>query len=739
MTHRTVSLTVAAALLASIATFTALFWTAGDRQHVIAPGDGVYQSLPLYEEPPTDWIDTAFGGYPAFADPQGLRAYPVARLMGALGFTFNQFTGSAFVLAAFFTFLLVFFYTGNRLAGVVASVSYAFCSFLFVHLVHVSMLHAAAWIPAAMLGVTRFCETGHRGWLALCAVSMALLVLAGSPQLALYGGALVGVVAVMAAFRRRSVALLGALLIALGLGGAMSAIQLAPTAELIRFTPRSKLTPEDFSSNPMRRAFLPALVVPRLYGQWGGPLPGPEDADLQIALAFPTTVLALLALTRGPWRREARVLVALAALSLLVSFKPVAEVLYHVPLYNLFRGPSRHLLNFSLLMAIAAGLGLAGLTFADVRLRMRELIVPAAVVGPLVLIGLGRPGAGWGSMVGWIPALGCVALIAAAVWGRVPARALALGFAALLVFDAWTLAKSMSWEANAPPIAAAEIAPIVREHGAECRREGCRVLAWSGFWSAALPGNLARRWDVPALAGYNVMYLSRLGRLLWMDPNGVIQEKRQLVAPANRALELLGVRYLYSSVGDSVLLDPPRFIPLGAASTDLAFRRADHRPRAWLVADAQVVDETRAIELVHGAALPDGTLFDPARTVLVADERFRVSGTEVEGDVRVLEAAQGRLRLAVTNDRPAVLVVNEMDYPGWKARVDGAQVDLVNANVVQLALKLDTPGHHEVAVEFSSPRKQLGATISAGSALLLLVFLAMWGRRSVPPAQTTAV
>jgi hypothetical protein len=741
MTSRPLALTVAAAWVASVATFTALFFEAGDRQHLIAPSDALSQSLPLYEEPPTDWVDTAFGGYPAFADPQGLRAYPVARLMRAAGFNFNQFTASAFVLAAFFTFLLVFFYTGHRLAGAVAAVSYSFSSFLLVHLVHVSMLHAAAWIPAALLGVTRFFETRKPGWLVLTSASMALMVLAGSPQLALYGGALVAAVGTAAALHRRSLSLFLALVIALGLGGGLSAIQLVPTAELIRFTPRAKLTPEDFSSNAMRPGLLPAWVAPRLFTPWGGPLPGPDDADLQIALALPTTLLALIGVSRGPWRREGRVLVGLAGVSLLLSFKPVAELLYHVPLYNLFRGPSRHLLNFSLLMSVASGLGLAGLAFTDFRLRVRDLFLPLAVILPLGVVGLARADVGWAGLVGWLPALGCLALTVTALRGRAPPRRLAVAFTGLLAVDAWWLAKSMAWESSAPPLSAAELPAAVREHGAECRQAGCRLLAWSGFWSAALPGNLARRWDVPSLGGYNVMYLSRLGKLLWMDANGVVLQKQRLVDPMNQSLNLLGVRYLYSSQGDSFLLEPPRFTPAGPASTDVTFRASAHRPRAWLVGEAVAVTEARAIEIIQGAPLPNDTPFDPSRTALVTDEQLQRSGPEVVGEARVVEAKPGWLHLAVKTDRPAILVVNEMEYPGWGARIDGAPARVFGANVVQLAVEIAAAGEHDIVVEFSSHQQRVGGLISLGSALLLLAFVALWGRLSflqAPQGRTTA-
>lgn len=718
------------ALVGFLLLFEGMFWGVADPRHIISGGDGVYQFLPLYQEQPTDWVDTAFGGYPAYADPQGLRYYPVSRIMSALGFSFNQFTVIAFVLAGWFAFMTLFLSTRSRMGAIVAGLSYSTSSFLFVHLVHVSMLHTAAWLAAGVLAVTRFAETRARLWFAGVSVAVALMILSGSPQLSLYGGGLLGLIGAAECIRRRDAKLAGLLALAFLLGLGLCAVQLFPAAELIAFTPRAKLMLQDFASNAMQLKFLPAIVMPRLFGPWGGPVNESIDFDLQVAVALLAVAFSVFGCIRGPWKAEARVLVCLALGALLLSLRPVAQILFAIPVYNLFRGPSRHLLNFSLLVSLAGGLGVTSLEASAWHLRGRDALAMVAIPGTslLLLHRLPMPAdIPWHDVAG-VPVLvlAALALISA---GGVRARTSAAIIAAVCLADTWTAAKRLAWERGAPSAQIIAASPEVQAMAKECRTDGCRLLPWSGFWSTALPGNLARLWGVPSIAGYNVLYLSRLGQLLWMDPNGVVSDKARLVDPANQSLKLLGVRYILSGEDEKRLLEGDRFTLAGRAGMEFAFRTKAEQPKVWLTSRAVLVDDQRAIRLIRGEEpLLNGSGFDPATTTLL-HEGGDLSGTEAAGNAVVLEAAPGLLRVRFHARAPAVLVANEMHYPGWRAWLDGVEKRIDRANHVQMAVRVDSPGDHEAVFRFAPHRKYAGAAGSALSLLLLIATFAAFGAK----------
>jgi hypothetical protein len=58
---------------------------------------------------------------------------------------------------------------------------------MVAHLVHTSMIHAAAWVPWMFAGVEGHLAFGRRRWIAVTAVAVAMACLAGHMQIAFYG------------------------------------------------------------------------------------------------------------------------------------------------------------------------------------------------------------------------------------------------------------------------------------------------------------------------------------------------------------------------------------------------------------------------------------------------------------------------------------------------------------------------------------------------------------------------
>jgi len=95
------------------------------------------------------------------------------------------------------------------------------------------------------------------------------------------------------------------------------------------------------------------------------------------------------------------------------------------------------------------------------------------------------------------------------------------------------------------------------------------------------------------------------------------------------------------------------------------------------------------------------------------------------GTVRVLERRAGAWRLETDLTRPAPLVVAEMASPGWRARVDGGAVRLVDSPLLTVTIP---PGTHRVALDYRPPGLGLGAALSA-AALALIGASGLYSRR----------
>lgn len=97
-------------------------------------------------------------------------------------------------------------------------------------------------------------------------------------------------------------------------------------------------------------------------------------------------------------------------------------------------------------------------------------------------------------------------------------------------------------------------------------------------------------------------------------------------------------------------------------------------PRARLVAAATVKPDDQAVPYMLSEA------FDPtAEVVLPEAPPVALDGGAVAGQVEWEERTPNRLRLSVTSDRPALLVVADNWFPAWKASVDGAEAPVLRA------------------------------------------------------------
>jgi hypothetical protein len=124
----------------------------------------------------------------------------------------------------------------------------------------------------------------------------------------------------------------------------------------------------------------------------------------------------------------------------------------------------------------------------------------------------------------------------------------------------------------------------------------------------------------------------------------------------------------------------------------------------------------------------------------VAPEPAPEAGDGPPGTVTSASWALDTVECRVQLERPAVLVLADMAYPGWRVSVDGARRALLTADGLVRAVGLDA-GAHDVRFHFAPPR--LGLYRGLGrTAWLLLLLLALGGglltRRRPPGAEEAA-
>lgn len=92
--------------------------------------------------------------------------------------------------------------------------------------------------------------------------------------------------------------------------------------------------------------------------------------------------------------------------------------------------------------------------------------------------------------------------------------------------------------------------------------------------------------------------------------------------------------------------------------------------------------------------------------------------TLAQAGVESIQYGWNRVELTATAKRPSVLVLGDVDYPGWQAFVDGKREPVLRADLIFRAVKLE-PGRHTVSFVYRPGRFSAGMAVSLATLLLI--------------------
>jgi hypothetical protein len=174
------------------------------------------------------------------------------------------------------------------------------------------------------------------------------------------------------------------------------------------------------------------------------------------------------------------------------------------------------------------------------------------------------------------------------------------------------------------------------------------------------------------------------------------------------------------------LLPPDRWKEVHRTSDTIVFRNERALPRAWLVGEVKAVGAEEALKTITGGSDDD---FDPGRTALVeADMKSsqilsQLSGVEVspKAVAKISSYEPNLLKIDTEAERPSFLVVSEINYPGWTARIDGADTPVYQTDYLLRGVALPA-GKHTIVMEYTAPAFWRGVYVSV---LTLFIVLAL--------------
>ncbi|HJZ82250.1 MAG TPA: YfhO family protein, partial [Pyrinomonadaceae bacterium] len=158
------------------------------------------------------------------------------------------------------------------------------------------------------------------------------------------------------------------------------------------------------------------------------------------------------------------------------------------------------------------------------------------------------------------------------------------------------------------------------------------------------------------------------------------------------------------------------------------FENARALPRVWLANEAKVLPGTAILVVIRTGKLPDGKPWDPQRVALIEGAfDFPVAPPDEKAISEITSYEPNRVAVKTKSSEPAILVLSENHYPGWRAYVDGRLVDTLRVDYNLRGVALPAGEHN---VEFVYRPKSV--LIGAGISLLTLMGMIFWWKRWLP-------
>jgi len=278
----------------------------------------------------------------------------------------------------------------------------------------------------------------------------------------------------------------------------------------------------------------------------------------------------------------------------------------------------------------------------------------------------------------------------------------------VVVFDLFTVNWQNNFQASNP----------LREYGprdllAPIQEEEEAVRVYNEW---RLPGNYGMFYEVEDIGGASPF------RLRWY-------EELAKAVPEERLWELMNVKYAITWRGTLVPMTDVLYQEPGGEGTTYLHRLQRYLPPAWVVHKAQVVRGDEALPLL---ATGD---FDPLQTVLLEEEPQAILSGETDArdsSVTVVEYEPSRITLDVDAAAEGMLVLSEVYYPGWRARVDGREVRMYRVDHALCGVEVEV-GPSRVELSFDPMTLKIGGVLSAATMLAALSLAVRgWSHRGSP-------
>ncbi|MFN8534770.1 MAG: oligosaccharide flippase family protein [Dehalococcoidia bacterium] len=211
---------------------------------------------------------------------------------------------------------------------------------------------------------------------------------------------------------------------------------------------------------------------------------------------------------------------------------------------------------------------------------------------------------------------------------------------------------------------------------------------------------------LPDIRGYDTVILRSYVEYwsLMEPPSGLLYSMiNKLVEPSSLQsplLDLLGVKYVLTTQNIGL----PGWSEIYRGEINV-YRNERALPRAFVPSAALPVASDAEARQTIGAAG-----FDP-RSLVAVEGPEQLAREGGRGAAMITRYEPNRVEILATAETPAMLVLADTYFPGWRATIDDQDVPIYRANGLFRAIELP-PGEHRVVFRYSPFTFQIGAYLS---------------------------
>ena len=677
------------------------------------------------------WNPYSFSGTPHLANYQSAVLSP----FNLFFFIFSNIDAWTIIvllqplLTGIFTYIFVKSLNVGKTGSLISGISFMFSGFMTTWMGYATLGYAILFLPLALFAIQKVFETKKLLFLVLLSLTIPLSSFSGHFQTSLYLLVFLGLFVIFKFYQTRDKkqTVLSFTFIFLGL--LLSSPQLLPSIELYLNAPRSGIF-QKLEAIPL--SHLATIFAPDFFGN---PVTRNNPIGHYSEWASYAGIIPLFLTLYIIVRKRAKEVIffnIIGVTSLLLAFNtPLLDLLFNLKIPVLSTSAaSRIIVIFSFSVAILAGFGIERI-IADLKEKRRKYFLISSFVFLTVFALLFvysqtllpvYSGVALRNTI--LPLIILSAGLVCLFLATINKRFLTISLVAIVLLVSFDMYRfTTKWQPMDPKNLIFPDTPIMSNF--KDIRSPYRVFG------NVDTGPFSVYYRFPSVEGYDPLYIERYGQFLsTLKKGGILEPPRSGVDFENRgiyskkAVDLLGIKYIFYKGGDKGKIwgfpfssyPKEKFVQVFKDRKYRIYENTGVYPRAFFVKN--FVNESSDQKIIDTMFASDFNLKESA----VLEKKIGIKNNSSGGLVEITSYKNNKVEIKTESKSANLLVITDIYYPGWIAKVDGVPTKIYRTDFVFRGIVVPE-GTHKVEFIYDPLSFRLGILGAFLGTLGIIVFI----------------